>query len=48
MFVISIKPPSLRAVSVKCIERCGQHAKSMDIHVIKIQEAEECPNFLQG
>ena len=44
--LIPIKLPSLRAVRHQHIERCGQHAKSRDIHAIKIQEAEECTNFL--
>ena len=30
------------------VEGSGKHAKSADVHVVKIQEAEECPNFLQG
>ena len=47
VFVIPIKLPSLHAVSNKCIERCSQDAKSSDIHLIKVQEAEECPNFFQ-
>ena len=47
-FVVPIKLPSSRAVSDECIERCGQHAEISNVHAIKIQEAEECPNFLQG
>jgi hypothetical protein len=35
-------------MSDECIERCGQHAKSSNVHAIEIEEAEECPNFLQG
>ena len=33
---------------VKGKSRNSQHAKSMDIHAIEIQEAKECLNFLQG
>ena len=47
-FVVSVKLPPSRAVSDERIKRCGQHAKSTNVHAIKIQEAEECPNFLQG
>ena len=47
-FIIPIKLPSFRTMSNKGIERCGQHAKVADIHAIKVQEAEESSNFLQG
>ena len=46
--VVPIKLPSFRTVSDECVKRCGQHAKVTNVHAIKIQEAEECPNFLQG
>ena len=36
VFVIPIELPSLRTVSDECVERCGQHAKSTDIHAIKV------------
>ena len=48
MFIVPIKLPSFHAMSDKHVERCGQHAKSMNIHAIEVQEAEECSNFLQG
>jgi hypothetical protein len=35
-------------VSYKHIERCGQDAKSVNIHLTEIQKAKEWPNFLQG
>ena len=35
-------------MSHQCVERCGQHAKSVDIHAIEIEEAKECSYFLQG
>ena len=44
-FVVPVKLPSLRAVSDEHVKRCGQHAKSADIHAIEVQEAEECSNF---
>ena len=46
--IVPVKLPSLGAMSNKCIERCGQHAKIVNIHAIEIQEAEECSNFLQS
>ena len=48
MFIVPIKLPSFHAVGHQCVERCGQHAESADIHAIEIQEAEECSNFLQS
>ena len=45
-FVVPIKLPSLRAEGDERVERCGQHAKIPNIHAIKVQEAEECSNFL--
>jgi hypothetical protein len=36
MFVIPIKLPSLRTMSYKRVERCGQDAKSTDIHPIEV------------
>ena len=35
-------------MSNECVERCGQHAEVMNVHVIEIEEAEECSNFLQS
>ena len=48
MFVVPIKLPFTCTVSYQHIKRCSQDAKSMDIHLVEIQEAEECPNFLQS
>ena len=48
VFVVPIKLPPFHAVSHQRVEGCGQHAKSTDIHAIKIQEAKECLNFFQG
>ena len=48
MLIVPIKLPSFHAVSHQRIKRCGQHAKSMDVHAIEIWKAKECPNFLQG
>ena len=36
MFIIPIKLPFTHVVSYKHIERCGQDAKSVDIHLIEI------------
>jgi hypothetical protein len=47
MFIVPIKLPSPCAVGYQRIERCGQDAKPVDIHPVKVEEAEECPNFLQ-
>jgi hypothetical protein len=47
-FVVPIKLPPSCAMSNKRVEGCGQHAKVANIHAIKVQEAEECSNFLQG
>ena len=35
-FVVPVKLPSFHAVSDECVERCSQHAKSMDVHAIEI------------
>ena len=48
VFVVPIKLPSFCTMSDKCVKRCGQHAKSTDVHAIEVQEAEKCLNFLQG
>jgi hypothetical protein len=47
VFDVPIKLPSTRAVGNKRVERCSQDAKPADIHPIKVEEAEECPNFRQ-
>ena len=47
-FVVPVKLPSSRTVSDERVKRCGQHAEITDVHAIEIQEAKECPYFLQG
>jgi hypothetical protein len=47
MIVVPIKLPPPRAMGNERIERCGQDAEPSDIHPVKVEEAEECLNFLQ-
>jgi hypothetical protein len=45
-FIVPVELPSSCAVSDERIEGCGQHAEVANVHAIKIEEAEECSNFL--
>ena len=38
----------MHTMSYQHVKRCGQNTKSTDIHLVEIQEAEKCLNFLQG
>ena len=47
MFIFPMKMATFHAVSHKSVKRGGEHAEIMNVHVVKVEETEECTQFAE-